>query len=391
MKFRERQELISGQFDPTIPYNRIGGTGVHIHYLPFESVKGKETIESFSLAKMREAVPGTEADGMVAQNNRFVYPVFMPEGRVEKKAILLLHGLNERKWDKYLAWAHYLAENTRKPVILFPTSFHMNRSMPDWLNPRYLNDLVVCRRQKYSSEPGLSTYVNLALSERLTETPERFFLSGLQTIIDLRFLLHQMKTGEHPLFDEGTRADIFAYSIGGLIAQVMLISNPDGLLDQSRLFLFCAGSLFGQMNGISRVIIDPVANERIQHYYKHELEEKINRSGVFGEFFNSSPIGMAFRSMITPERFRKIREKVFRKSAGQIFAISLKKDRVIPPDMISSTLMGQGNKLPENMDVYDFNYPYSHEMPFPFKGRDTGDLVDEAFEMIFRKAAVFLS
>ena len=43
------------------------------------------------------------------------------------------------------------------------------------------------------------------------------------------------------------------------------------------------------------------------------------------------------------------------------------------------------------MEVYDFNYPYSHEMPFPFKTRDAKDLVDEAFEKIFRKASVFLS
>ena len=61
----------------------------------------------------------------------------------------MLHGLNERKWDKYLAWAHYLAEETGKPVIIFPTSFHINRSLPEWLNPRLMNTRAEFRRKNY--------------------------------------------------------------------------------------------------------------------------------------------------------------------------------------------------------------------------------------------------
>ena len=136
---------------------------------------------------MRSIVPGANADELIMQNDSFVYPVFMPEKPEGKRVIVMLHGLNERKWDKYLAWAHYLAEKTGKPVILFPTSFHINRSVPDWLNPRHMNEQGGIPPAEWIGDPHFSTYINLALSERLTETPERFFLSGLQTADDLRY------------------------------------------------------------------------------------------------------------------------------------------------------------------------------------------------------------
>ncbi|HYW94173.1 MAG TPA: DUF6051 family protein [Bacteroidales bacterium] len=391
MLFSERQKLVQNYFDPAKTITPVEGTPVRVHFIPFESNEGTQTAEGFSLSSLRTAIPGAAIDERITQNNHFVYPVFMPLNANPDRVIIMLHGLNERRWDKYLAWAHYLAEETGKPVILFPTSFHINRSLPEWLNPRLMNSRAEFRRKNNGGDPHFSTYINLALSERLTDSPERFFLAGLQTACDLRFLLNQIRDGEHPLFRKGTESDFFAYSIGGLLAQVMFISNPDDLMSHSRLFLFCAGSLFSQMNGISRVIIDPAANERIQYYYKNELEETIKKSGVFAEFFTRSQVGMAFRSMIAPDRFRKIREKVFKRQYSQIYAVSLKNDKVIPPGDISSTLMGSSSRLPGNMDVYDFDFPYTHEMPFPLKVSAAVGHVDEAFEKIFRKASVFLS
>ena len=91
-------------------------------------------------------------DAGIAENRRFTYQVFVPvERRDERKAILLLHGLNERNWDKYHHWAEYLALNTGKPVILFPIAFHMNRGPSAWLNPRSMNRVAETRRAR---EPG---------------------------------------------------------------------------------------------------------------------------------------------------------------------------------------------------------------------------------------------
>src|ERR1700690_883407 len=75
-------------------------------------------------------------DSLIAENNSFYYPVFTPRNRESNKVILLLHGLNERSWVKYLVWAYYLAQNTDSYIILFPISFHINRCPSSWKDPR---------------------------------------------------------------------------------------------------------------------------------------------------------------------------------------------------------------------------------------------------------------
>lgn len=73
-----------------------------------------------------------ENDLMISENSSFSYPVFSPRSAGSEKVILLLHGLNERSWIKYLAWAGNLAERTDSCVILFPISFPIYRSPASW-------------------------------------------------------------------------------------------------------------------------------------------------------------------------------------------------------------------------------------------------------------------
>ena len=75
-------------------------------------------------------------DTLIAENRSFSYPVFTPRNAESEKVILLLHGLNERSWVKYLVWAYYLAQYTDSYVILFPISFHINRSPSSWKDPQ---------------------------------------------------------------------------------------------------------------------------------------------------------------------------------------------------------------------------------------------------------------
>jgi hypothetical protein len=392
MNFTELHNHIKSQFNPAIKEKLIEGTGVKIRFCNFISYKALYPSEKDYLHRMRESVPGGLADNQVCQNNQFSYPVFIPPGKtINDKAIILLHGLNERKWDKYLAWGHYLAENTNKSVIIFPISFHLNRGLPDWLDPRLLSKKANARKQIVQDKQGSTTFVNLTLSERLTESPERFFLSGLQTAIDLTSLLEDINEGKHPLFEKDTHADFFAYSIGGLLAEVMFMADTKALLTKSKLFLFCAGSMFTNMNGVSRVIMDKTAFAKIHKYYREDLEKNIHSKGAFAEFFGQSKIGEAFRAMIRPDRYKKQRENFFRSRQKQLYAISLKNDKVIPAESISETLLGRRNRLPENMEVFDFPYPYTHEMPFPVKPDGIKDSVNQAFDVIFRKAAVFLT
>ena len=73
-------------------------------------------------------------DNNIQENKSFSYTIFTPKGSQKtNQAILLLHGLNERNWDKYLTWAEYLSLATGKAVILFPRAFHMNRTPMFWI------------------------------------------------------------------------------------------------------------------------------------------------------------------------------------------------------------------------------------------------------------------
>ncbi len=390
MQFTEYYTFLKSVFNPGSGTNLIPGSNTEIRFCLFES-PAEISPETEMLHEIRKRIEGGEEDQMILENHAFYYPVFMPaSGKKLQSAILLLHGLNERKWDKYLTWAQNLVEQTGRAVILFPTSFHINRSPVRWLDPRQLTLKVEERKKKYS-EIQESTFANLTLSERLTESPERFFLSGLETANDITSLMHEIKAGEHPLFAENTKVDFFAYSIGGLLAQVLKMANPDNLYTDSKLFLFCAGSVFESMNGVSRVIMDSEANERIHRYYETEMEEEISRPGIFRNTFNESRLARAFRSMIGFARHSAEREKLFENFSHQVYAIALRDDKVIPALQIGKTLNPGGRLRRSTMEVLHFDYPYIHEMPFPVKIAGIEKKVNEAFSLIFGKAAAFLA
>ncbi len=390
MQFTENYTFLKSIFNPSLEVNTIPGSKVEIRFFTFES-PAEINSETEILQELRGKLKGGAKDQSILENHKFYYPVFTPTGsNKNNKAILMLHGLNERKWDKYLVWAFYLAEKTGKSVILFPTSFHLNRGPENWLNVRELTKMVEERVLRFK-DLHETTFANLTLSNRLTESPERFFLSGLQTANDIASLLKQIEQGEHPSFEAGTKADIFAYSIGGLLAQVLMMENPGNLLSDSKLFLFCAGSVFEHMNGISRCIMDSAANARLHNYYEIEFENEIKKNRILHGFFNESKIGMAFRSMIAINRYRNSRESVFREISENIYAIALKDDKVIPADRIYENLLGAVKNDKLKVDILHFDYPYLHEMPFPTKLAGIESKVNEAFNVIFGKAAAFLA
>lgn len=392
MRYTERYEQLRKLCEGQKEKLRVPDSGIVIEFFRFDSSISNGLNGAAILKDLRNVIPGALADENVPQNQVFTFPVFYPStGAPFKKAVVLLHGLNERKWDKYLTWAHFMASELNRPVIVFPISFHISRSCPQWLDPRLLSVKMHERLNRYNGSIPDSSFINYTISERLTEMPQRFFLSGLQTVNDLTHLLRQINLGEHPLFEKGATADLFAYSIGGMLAQVMHMANPGGLLTHSKLFLFCAGSVFGHMNGISRVILDEAAHTRLQNYFRNEFEEELSKPGIMKEFFNSSATGMAFRSLLIPGRFRKYREKAFRESVHRIFALSFRNDKVIPPVRIREALFPGEKSASGHMEVHDFKFPYTHEVPFPVKYSDCKDFVDDAFEKVFRKAVVFLS
>lgn len=322
-------------------------------------------------------------DDHIEENKTFIYNVFAPSGKEKRdKAIILLHGLNERTWEKYLTWAEYLAESTGKPVILFPIAFHMNRTPLSWCNPRAVLPWVN-RRKEEMNNPENSTFANVTLSSRLSKNPLRFYASGRESVYNVWQLVHEIKSGKHPLFKENTSINLFAYSIGALLSQVLLLGNPGKLFDNSRLFMFCGGSIFSHMNGNARDILDQEAYHCLQRFYRHEFLE--NRS--LPKCFKRDFLEKAFKAMIRPDAFQEYRACFFQKACTRIRAISLKKDIVMPTAGVIKALGKASDKILEELD---FPFPYSHQIPFPFRSKIDPALVNQAFNKIFSKAAAFL-
>lgn len=353
----------------------IPGSEIKIYNIRFQS---EIPINDFS----------NKNDTNIIENNSFSYPVFTPAKSESDKVILLLHGLNERSWLKYLVWAYYLALNTNSYVILFPISFHINRSPDAWKDPRKMIPLMKSRNSSFK-DISMSSFANIALSNRLTEDPMRFFSSGFQTTSDITKLLSAIRNGQHQIIPSTSNINIFAYSIGAFLAEIILMGNPENLFSKSKLFIFCGGSVFSNMRGTSKLIMDSRAFNKVYNFYLNDFEKEISVKNPLTEFLKSSQIGMAFRSMIDLGRFKSFREDVLATLRSQIHSITLAKDTVIPSNGVISTLRGISKK--DIVEVWDFPYSYSHENPFPIFDSPLSEKVDQSFERVFSEAQAFLA
>jgi len=367
-----------GKTETDIPLSDIS-----IRMLEFISA-GKQM--PFDTSAGKAAIPGfyPSPDSEMNENSRFFYPVFVPGKRKKyQHPILLLHGLNERSWLKYLPWAYYLCQQTGRPVILFPIAFHINRSPDAWANPHAMLPLLNQRKCGLSPTDA-ATFVNVALSERLSDNPLRFFTSGKQSADDIVSLVSQIRKGEHPLFEKGSETDIFAYSIGAFLAQIIMLANPSELFSNTKLFMFCGGSVFSAMNGVSKLIMDKPAFDNIYKFYLHDIDDEIKQKSPFSDCLRKNPLGYAFHSMIDFKNHRSFRDNRFHEMRQRIQAVVLKNDKVIPAVETMLTLSG-------NAVMLDFPYDYTHETPFPTANPALAQRVDYSFENVFSRAAAFLS
>ena len=327
-------------------------------------------------------------DLQIPENKSFSYPVFTPANKKSDKVILLLHGLNERSWIKYLVWAYYLAQYTDSYVILFPISFHINRCPSSWKDPRAMVTFMKDRNSSLGNI-DMSSFANIALSNRLTEDPMRFFKSGYQTTVDISKLISGIRNGEHEIIPQTGKINIFAYSIGAFLAEIILMGNPENQFTDSKLFIFCGGSVFSNMQGSSKLIMDSLAFSRVYNYYLNDFEETLNGKSPLTDFFRSSQIGMVFRAMIDLGRLKTFRENILKNLKGQIHSLSLLKDTVIPSKGVISTLRNSGRD--NTVEIWDFPYAYTHENPFPVFNSPLSHKVDYWFEKVFAEAALFLA
>ncbi|WP_085536924.1 DUF6051 family protein [Massilibacteroides vaginae] len=356
----------------------------NLEIIPYQFTQTDGAAEIHNFQKELPTVnfcPVTDND--IRENKSFTYTIFAPNGRKRRdKAIILLHGLNERTWEKYLTWAETLAISTGKPVILFPIAFHMNRTPSAWCNPRETMPWAAHRKQEVADLCN-STFANVALSSRISSHPLRFYASGRESVYNLCQLVHEIKNGEHPLFSENTSVNLFAYSIGALLSQVLLLANPSDMFSDTRLFMFCGGSIFSEMNGNARDILDKDAFDRLQYYFRHDFLERLNIPVSFKNDF----LEEAFKAMIRPDVLTEYRESFFRRACDRVRAISLKNDIVMPTAGIISALGEVSAKI---VKEFDFPFAYSHQVPFPVTGKTDPELINRSFKQTFGEAAAFL-
>ncbi|MGE5430098.1 MAG: DUF6051 family protein [Syntrophomonadaceae bacterium] len=330
-------------------------------------------------------------DAHVQDNIKFRYHIFKPAGEGRSRSVILLfHGFNEKNWHKYYPWAYRLMEQTGKTVVLFPIAFHMNRAPREW-SDRYLMSDVSNARRKYYPEIIGSSLVNAAISTRLHIKPQRFIWSGLQSYYDVIQLVEEIRLGKHPLILPEAQFDIFAYSIGGLLAKTLLMTNKDNSFENSRLCLFCSGSVFSRLTPVCKFIMDSETEQALYRYIVGYMEMHLKTDAWLGHFLSSEhPEGWNFLSLLNYNKLSEHRERMLKCLHERIYAVALEKDTVIPSYEILNTLKGRLRDIPICVDIEDFSYDYRHEEPFPLK-EQIEDKVSESFERVFSKLAGFLS
>ena len=326
----------------------------------------------------------------VQENRRFRYATFIDTRRkLSDGAILLLHGLNERAWSKYLPWAQRLVKATGKAVILFPIAFHMNRAPSSWGNVRLMRK-VSEQRQSASPTLGNSTFANAAISTRLQQNPQRFCWSGLQTLQDIEKLLGTIRAGLHGSIATNGRIDIFAYSIGAFLSQILLMANPGRHFTDSQLFLFCGGATIDRMYPNSRHILDSDSMIALHSLFLARLPNELRRNSRLGHYISGSHReGEVFRWLLSYHEHKALRESCLHTVAPRVAALTLRRDTVVPPSEVMNTLQGERHDIPVAVQVLDFPYDYSHMAPFPVAGPEAE--VTRAFDCVLAAGAEHLT
>jgi len=329
-------------------------------------------------------------DAYITENINFRYHVMMPKDEIKSKDVLFLfHGFNEKSWVKYFPWAQYIIEKTGKAIIFFPIAFHMNRAPALWSDSREMYS--ICKqRQTRHSDIIASSFSNVAISSRQHNNPLRFIWSGFQTYYDVIELITSVKTGIHSAIHPDAKIDIFSYSIGSLLSEILLMTNTNGYFSQSRLVSFCGGAAFNKLTPVSKSILDNEAHECLLSHLAVNLDSLMKQDAKLCEYMENYPEGKNFRSMLNYDTFVKYREDKFNEISRRIYAIALKKDKVFPSEEIVNTLKGKEHNIPIRIDILDYPFNYSHEEPFPAKESISKE-VTEHFKKTFDLACNFLN
>ncbi len=329
-------------------------------------------------------------DIFIEENRFFKYHLIKPAGlKITKKIVFLFHGFNEKNWKKYLPWAETICRNTKNSVVLFPIAFHMQRAPEHWSNKREMYKLSEQRKKNY---PNIlkSSLSNVAISMRLHSIPQRFIWSGLQTYYDVIQFIENCKKGFYTHISNNFEFNIFAYSIGGFLAQILKLANHKNYFNHTKVCLFCSGATFNLLSPVSKFILDSEANATLHSFFVEHFDEILQKDRLLNHYINENHLeGKIFYSMLDYEKMKNFREKLLKKYENQIYAITLKKDNVIPSTEVIKTLKGDDCcSINIKVDELDFNREYTHEDPFPANSKYPNKVAKD-FDRVFKKICDF--
>ncbi|MDP4185594.1 MAG: DUF6051 family protein [Bacteroidota bacterium] len=124
MKYCEEYDYLKKHFNQVDDKIELPEENVTIFNIRFESKHRDilpDVIDSFSLlSDDLFSVPDSQID----ENRFFKYPVIMRQGmECPKGVIILLHGLNERDWAKYLPWGGSSCKEDRESRVVVSNLF----------------------------------------------------------------------------------------------------------------------------------------------------------------------------------------------------------------------------------------------------------------------------
>lgn len=359
-RFRQKDEWEDAQ---PLVYQR---EGVDLYNLELYShnarfLVGNESYEcsEHDLRFDGEPAIGDLVDCAIEENLRFRYPLLRDheDGGMTRsnQVLILLHGLNERSFTKYIPWAYQIWANARMPVLLFPVSFHINRVRRAW---RETQQACYERRTAIAGNEHFHRF-NAIISDRLHAQPERFFWGALQSYWDIVDLVAMIRADRHPHFFPDTRVHVLGFSAGGYVALSLLLENTNDLFAQSRGVMFATCAAMRDVNLASNLILDHAAevalvklyvkyrekmmNPRLAHWFAHHSE-----SHWFDAFCGLMPD----RSRLHP-RLREI--------APRLLGIANSTDQVMTSGAMLNAL--QGNNRTTGVAIKELELGI-HENPF---------------------------
>lgn len=405
MEYYELYEVLKDHFDSGKNIVEIENLNLTIESVPFESnvsdlLHGSKNLdcpkhhqpleinENAYLVYHQHSVDIKDSD--IECNKNFEYYILKrADVEMTKGCIIFFHGLNEKKWDKYLPWAYELAQRTHKAVILFPIAFHMDRAEAIWSDRHHMLEIVKFRKSKYPENTHFS-YVNAAISSRLEAHPQRMFWSGLQTYSDIIELVKEIREGKIKSIFSDARLDLFGYSIGSFLSMIIKMADPQGFFTQSKVFCFCGGMTIDRMFPISKYIMDSQATIKMQSVFTELLSSDFKFDNRLKHYQDDDlhPQESWFKKMLRYNYFQNEREKRIKEIQSQIKAYVLEKDSVAPPMEALNTLQGGYRNINVEVEIKDFPFDYSHMVPFPLTYKNKTE-VTEAFQHFVKSASDF--